>query len=69
MDGHWPRLEHDWMKHRIRSVIVITLRAQSFTSLRADLRQKRGFAFSRCLNRTFPFEGSALPIRYDFGVS
>ena len=31
-------------------------RAQSFTSLMADLRQdiNRGFAFSRCLNGTFP---------------
>ena len=31
------------------------LRAQSFTSVKADLRQdiKGGFAFSRCLNGTF----------------
>ena len=28
--------------------------AQSFTSLKADLHQDRGFAFSRCLNGTFP---------------
>ena len=35
---------------------VLTVRAQSFTSLKADLRQdlNGGFAFSRCLNGTFP---------------
>ena len=33
------------------------LRAQSFTSLTADIRQdiNRGFTFSRCLNGTFPW--------------
>ena len=33
----------------------LTIRAQSFTSLKADLCQdiNRGFAFSRCLNGTF----------------
>ena len=40
----------------------VLLRAQSFTSLMADLRQdiNRVSSFSRCLNGTFPFEGSAL---------
>ena len=35
-----------------------TLGAQSFTSLKADLHQdiNRGFAFSRSLNETFPYE-------------
>ena len=34
----------------------VDFRAQSFTSLKADLRQdiNGGFAFSRCLNGTFP---------------
>ena len=34
----------------------VRFRAQSFTSLKADLRHDNngGFAFSRCLNGTFP---------------
>ena len=36
--------------------IIQKLWGQSFISLKADLRQdiNRGFAFSRCLNETFP---------------
>ena len=37
-------------------LLMYILRAQSFTSLKADLRQdiNGGFTFSRCLNGTFP---------------
>ena len=38
------------------STYIISLRAQSFTSLKADLHQdiNGGLAFSRCLNGIFP---------------
>ena len=38
------------------SIQSVSLGAQSFTSLKADLRQdiNGGFVFSRCLNGTFP---------------
>ena len=38
------------------SIQSVSLGAQSFTSLRADLHQDiiRGFVFSRCLNGTYP---------------
>ena len=37
-------------------VVLLIFWAQSFTSLKADIRQDidGGFAFSRCLNGTFP---------------
>ena len=41
---------------KIRSVVCISNRAYSFTSLKEDLHQdiNGGFAFSWCLNGTFP---------------
>ena len=41
---------------QVRKYRYVIFGAQSFTSLKADLRQdiKRGFAFSRCFNGTFP---------------
>ena len=51
----WGINEIRWLFGPIGYTIAI-FRAQSFTSWRADLCQiiNRGFAFSRCLNGTFP---------------
>ena len=46
-----------WTSQSIISELILTRRAQSFTSLMADLHQGMygGFAFSRCLKEIFPW--------------
>ena len=53
----WRKLFHNNNNRHINLFRTTTLRTQSFTSLKADLRQdiNGGFALSRCLNGTFPW--------------